>query len=220
MNKDPTDMIWQIVPKLNHEMSRIRGNLLSASEGKDLRTLIVSSALPKEGKTTTAVALAYGLVTQANTRVVLVDGNDKSPALARVFQIPETPGLVGVLTGTASLETAVCETHVPGLKVLPFGDVNHRGDLFSQTGFKELITRLRDTCDYVILDSSSLMTSSGATLATADFQGVILVIRCESTKRVVVHESLDLLRRIHGNVLGVVLNRRVFHIPRFVFRWL
>lgn len=191
-------------------LTSLQGSLLSAANGKGVRSMLITSGRDREGKSTVAVGLAAAMARQANANVLLVDANFRRPALAGLFGLSAEPGLREFLTGTPG-EQVIQKTDEPRLSLLTAGGAGTIAELLSS-----IPERLRALCegfDYVVFDGDSTLTSSEAALLAQYVDGVVLVAECEQTKWEILSLCKDKLARLGGKVLGVVLNKRQFYIP-------
>ncbi len=188
----------------------LQGSLLSAANGKGMRSLLVTSGRDQEGKSTVAIGLAVALARQANARVLLVDGNFRRPALANLFGLSVEPGLREFLTGSSG-EQVIQKTDEPRLSLLTSGGSGSVAELL--TKLPERLQVLCEGFDHVIFDGDSTLTSSEAVLLARHVDGVVLVAECEQTKWEILSLCKEKLARLGGTVLGVVLNKRQFYIP-------
>jgi len=191
-------------------LAGLQGSLLSATKGKAIRSLLVTSGRDQEGKSTVATGLAVALARQANAKVLLVDANFRRPALAGLFGLSAAPGLSEFLTGSPG-EQVIQKTNEPRLSLLTTGGSGSVAELL--TKLPERLNALCDGVDYVVFDGDSTLTSSEAALLAQHVDGVILVAECEQTKWEILALCKEKLSRLGGQVLGVVLNKRQFYIP-------
>jgi capsular exopolysaccharide synthesis family protein len=184
----------------------IRTSLLLSSSGRPPRTIVVTSAAPSEGKTTTAVNLAISL-TQTGSKVVLIDADMRKPRIHKVFPNASSVGLSAFLAGASTLKEVIHETNVPGLMVMPCGlTPPNPGELVLSTGFRKMLETLREYFDYVVLDSPPLGNVSDARILAVAVDSTILVVKAFSTSRHHVRDAAAHLLSAHAKVGGVVLN--------------
>src|SRR5262249_12870983 len=134
------------------------------------KTIVVTSAAPSEGKTTTAINLAISL-TQTGSKVVLIDADMRKPRVQTVFPVANSLGLSSFLAGAANLKDVIYETKVPGLMVLPCGVTPpNPGELILSAGFRKMLEALANYFDYIVLDSPPVGNVSDARIlaVTAD----------------------------------------------------
>jgi capsular exopolysaccharide synthesis family protein len=200
------------------ELSSVQANLLSASSDKDIKTLFITSCYALEGKTISAISMAYGLSTNANAKVLLVDGNPYSPKIHELFNVNRSPGLSDMLLSKAEYNELLIRTEYENLAIIPNGTkVSNMIDIFRSETFKDKLNFLKQRVDYLILDGPSVLSSSDASVISKHFDGVILVVECEKTRWEVVQLAKDRIDKIGGNILGIILNRRKYYIPKALY---
>ncbi len=208
--------IRHIADKNISAMAGIQGNLLSAARGMTIKSLMVTSGRDREGKTTTAVSMAYALARQTQASILLVDANFQRPSLAGVFRIDADPGLREYLLADGENPDAIHDTEEPLVKVLPNqGRIGNASELMAAFDLK--LQRLKSMYDYVIVDADSILHSSEAVIMTPFVDGVVLVAECEQTKWEILTLAREKVERMGGNVLGVALNKRRFYIPGMLY---
>jgi succinoglycan biosynthesis transport protein ExoP len=185
----------------------LRASILLSNLVRPPRVLLVASALPQEGKTTVAINLAIALSRVGTT--CLVDTDMRKPGLARVLQLGGTRGLSDVLAGQLSLQDALVGVHFsPRLAILPAGSTAQTVDsLFHQQVLRTMLETLKDTFQYIVIDSPPLIPYADGRVISSIVDGVILVGRCGSTKRQSLAQCAEMLDTLHAPLLGVVLNR-------------
>ncbi|MBF0186360.1 MAG: hypothetical protein HQL50_00370, partial [Magnetococcales bacterium] len=138
------------------ELSLIQEILFNAAHGHEPRTLAVTSALAREGKTTIAVIMAKSLVMHSHARVLLIDGNEHHPALHDLFECRQSPGLVDAILDEEALFTPQA-SDLDGLDILTFGLQHDRmGTLYRSPRFAEMIATMQEKYDYVIMDGAAV----------------------------------------------------------------
>jgi capsular exopolysaccharide synthesis family protein len=186
----------------------IRTNILFMRPDKPARTLLITSAGPQEGKTTTAINIAVTFAL-SGMRVLLVDTDLRRPRLHKAFGVPATPeGVSKAIVGQGDALDMVRETGVPNLWLLPCGAIPpNPAELLHADRFKHIVEQLTNAFDRVIFDSPPVGAVTDATLLSRLLDGTILVARAGVTSK----ESLLRTRRLvtdgsTGNVMGCVLN--------------
>lgn len=179
--------------------------LLSASPVP--RLILLTSALPSEGKTTTAVNLAATLAALGN-KVVVVDCDMRRPACHRATGVENNPGFVQCLTGRVDLKGAILP--VPGvqnLSVIPCGPIPpNPAEVLSSPVCADLLRRLRNQFEYVLVDSPPLLSVADSRILATLVDAVVLVARAHSTPYDVVRRARSLLYGSGARILGVALN--------------
>ncbi|MCG6550691.1 MAG: CpsD/CapB family tyrosine-protein kinase [Candidatus Magnetominusculus sp. LBB02] len=200
------------------ELLNFKGNLMSTASGKTVKSIMVTSAMNGEGKTTAALSLAYTLAVNAKDRVYLVDCSWNAPTMDKVFNFKELPGILDYFLDEISLEKVVRQTQMSNLSLIPFGrNAASSMEILKPELLKDKIAELKSSCDYIIFDSAAIMGSADMAVLSAFFDGVILVIECEKTKWQVVELAKRKLEDAGANIIGVVLNKRKFYIPRRLY---
>lgn len=199
-------------------LAGVQGSIVSAAENKDVRTILVTSCNRGEGKTVTAIGMAYALANHSNAQVLLVDCNLTAPALHQCFGVPRQPGLVEYLGGQSGLEECASLTDDPGLFLLPHGGAGPVSfEIFRSQSFVKKLAALKEKFDYVICDGSAVFSSSDASMIAKSFDGIVLVVECERTRWEVVQDAKERLAKAGGSILGVALNKRRYYIPKAIY---
>jgi polysaccharide biosynthesis transport protein len=174
------------------------------------RMLVITSACPGEGKTTAAVNLALTLANM-NRRVLLIDGDIRSPRLARIFGLDNSSGVTDLLRepspSDSFLDSVIKTTTVANLHVLTSGPTLPAGvDLLFGTSIAELISRYRERFDMVLIDTPPMLSMPDARVLGRIADGVILIARSGKTSRAAVLAAYRRLVEDHTNVVGIILN--------------
>ena len=184
----------------------VRTSLLLSSSGRPPRVMVVASAAPSEGKTTTAVNLAISL-TQTGSKVVLIDTDMRKPRVHTIFSLNGSTGLSGLLTGSSKLKDVIYPTAISGLFVIPCGITPpNPGELILSTGFGKMLDALREYFDFVVMDSPPVGNVSDARILAATADSTILVVKAFSTSRHQAQGAVAHLTNAHARIGGVVLN--------------
>ncbi len=190
-----------------HESVRtLRNSILLANFDRRYRSLLVTSAAPGEGKTTTAANLAAAHAEQGK-RTLLIDGDLRRPSVHRSFNLPSVVGLSNVLMG----EIPWREARVPlealeGLDILPAGPPSRRAAELIERGLTELLEEASSEYDLVILDAPPLLGFAEPLQMATAADGVLVVARAGQTSRKAVASVLATLHRLRAKVVGIVLN--------------
>ena len=188
---------------------RLRTRLRCANRGAALQTVVVSSSIHSEGKTSTSVNLAIVLA-ESGTKVLLVDADLRRPGVARYLGLEESIGLSGVLSNSVALEDAVQGWGTGGaLKVLPSGRaVPNPIELFSSPSMKELMSRFEDEFEVVIMDAPPLVPVADSAMLGTIASGVLLVVSADGrTHRSHLSQAVASLEAANARVLGLVINK-------------
>ena len=186
----------------------LRANLLAAARDAKARTILVTSALEGEGKTTTAVNLAVALA-QVGKSVVLISADLRFPRVHVLLGIGNEQGLGQVLQGSIELRDALVETPIPNLKVLPTGPVtadDEPVELLQSDRMVDVIRGCRQA-DVVLVDAPPIGPVADSLMLVDLLDGVILVADAREGTRARVAEARHQLAQVGGTILGGVLNR-------------
>lgn len=184
----------------------LRTNLLFSQSAHRLRTLMVTSSAPAEGKTTTSTNLAATFA-QQGMRVVLVDCDLRRPRVHEVFGTDSEPGLTHLVLSYASFADAVRPTQVENLSVLPAGVLPpNPSELLGSDAMARVLEELRARFDLVILDTPPVLLAPDASILGAGADGVLLVVRAGVTERSAVKQTVQQLATVGAHLLGTVLN--------------
>jgi polysaccharide biosynthesis transport protein len=183
-------------------------SILSSMYPKPPQTLLVTSLLPGEGKTTTALNLAIGLA-QRGHNVLIVDADLRKPGISEALSAPYGKGLTGLLTGEVGLGQAIKKLlATPHLWVLPSGsELANPAQLLASDSMQSTLTELRQRFKYIVLDSPPLLPVADALGLSTLVDGVILVIESGATPREAAARARKILGHVRANILGLVLNK-------------
>jgi protein-tyrosine kinase len=183
----------------------LRSRLYRMREGQALQTVLISSAIPAEGKTVVSTNLAYALVRQRGCRVLLIDADLRSPRVHTLLGAPAAPGLADYLQNTATEFDVTQRGGEDGFCFIPAGNhVTHPSELISSARMKHFLERVRPAFDWVIIDSPPALPVADASVLGGLADGVLLVVRASSTPSEASVRACKELRDAH--ILGVVLN--------------
>jgi capsular exopolysaccharide synthesis family protein len=184
----------------------LRSSLKWGQVGNTTRTLAVTSANPREGKTTTSTNLAAVFALEGK-QVLLIDCDVRRTRLHRAFRVPRNPGLVQVLRGMLPPATAVRTTFISGLSFLPAGhDTDNFPDLLGSERMRTLLAELSGDFDVIVLDTPPVLAVADAIAIAPLVDGVVLVVQSGVTDRRAVQQSLQQLERVGAQLVGAVLN--------------
>jgi capsular exopolysaccharide synthesis family protein len=184
----------------------LRTKILQAGEREGMRAFVVTSAGVAEGKTLTALNLAWLLAQTEGVRALIIDSDLRRPCATDYLGIDARPGLSEVLGGELRLEDAIVRLEPSGLHLLPGGrprdDV---AELLSGPSYSRLLTEVRRMFDYIIIDAPPLGIFTDANVLMSRADGGLLVIRAGKTRYSTIDKLLDQMPK--ERLLGIVLNR-------------
>ncbi|MFD4009180.1 polysaccharide biosynthesis tyrosine autokinase [Brachybacterium atlanticum] len=185
----------------------LRTNLQFMACTAEGRTLLITSALPSEGKSSTAINLA-AVFSQAGKRVLLIDADLRRPSVAAYTGLEGSAGLTTVLAGDADLMDVVQPMQAGGLDVLTSGVVPpNPSELLASSRMGELLAEAESRYDHVILDTSPLLAVTDPVVLAPRVGGTVVVARSDRTRRSQLEVAIDRLSAVGAPVLGIVLNR-------------
>ncbi|QNJ93806.1 polysaccharide biosynthesis tyrosine autokinase [Mycolicibacterium fluoranthenivorans] len=183
---------------------KLRTNLQFLAVDNPPRVIVLTSSVPSEGKSTTAINLALALA-EADYSVVVVDGDLRRPTLHKYLDLVGSVGFSTVISGQASLDDALQKSSVADLTVLTAGAVPpNPSELLGSQSAKAALAELRSRFDYVIVDSTPLLAVTDAAILAAASDGVLMMTRFGYTKREQVTHAIANLHNVGATVLGAV----------------
>lgn len=184
----------------------IRTSILYDAD-RPIKSLLVTSAMPGEGKTTVVSNLALSIA-QAGYSVVVVDANLYRPALHRIFDLSTEVGLSSLLRKEVSLPDALQDTEITGLRVITSGPLpTNPSELFDSPELYVQIERLKEAFDYVLIDSPAVLAATDAAVMSPFADGVLLVVERARAHHEQVQAARDQLRAVNARMAGIVANR-------------
>ena len=194
-------------PNFVEAIKTLRTNLLFSSAEEGLRSVVVTSAGPGEGKSIVAANLALALA-QAGQRVLLIDADMRRPRVHEIFEVAAEPGLSNVLTGNAKLVEALRRSAVPGLQLLGAGHIPpNPAELIGSRRWVEFMAALEDHFDWLIIDTPPVLAVSDSAIAANRASGVIFVVASDKTSRQAAREAVGQLESANAHIIGSILNR-------------
>jgi capsular exopolysaccharide synthesis family protein len=182
----------------------------------------VTSALPREGKTTAAANLAVTLA-QLGDKTVLVDADLRKPGIGRLLNLGtgKYAGLSSYLAGVSSLDlVTVPHPAIPNLAAIPTGPLPpNPADLLSSHRLTDAIAELRTKYKFIVIDSPPIMAATDAVILSVQADGVLLVVRSGETPKEAFTRTRDLLISVKSHLLGVVLNAVDASAPDYYYSY-
>ncbi len=184
----------------------IRTNLLFMTPDRPLRTMLVTSSGPREGKSTTVINTGITMA-QSGNRVLLVDTDMRRPRLHRAFGVPNELGVSSTIVGEATIAQIVKSTEVPNLFVAPCGPIPpNPAELFHAKAFRDFVDAAVESFDRVIFDSPPVNAVADPLVLSTQVDGVLVVFRASVTPRALAQRTIRTLRAVKAHILGAVLN--------------
>ncbi|TCS70821.1 CpsD/CapB family tyrosine-protein kinase [Effusibacillus lacus] len=186
----------------------LRTNIQFAGVDRQIKTLMVTSAGPGEGKTTTVTNLAIAMA-QSGKKVILVDGDLRKPTIHNTFYISNRLGLTNLLTGQAEFVKVVHRIPELPLDVIPAGSIPpNPADFLGSQPMQRLIASLREEYEMVLVDTPPILPVTDGQLLASYIDGVLLVLGCNKVQIDHARKAIALLKHVGANVIGSVLNNK------------
>ena len=196
----------------------LRTNLIFSSVESSGSVILVSSANPAEGKSTTAANLSIALALNG-AKVVVIDADLRRSTLHEHFGLSKTPGLSDLIVGKCQASEAIHTTRFMGLQVLPCGySAPNPAELLGSANMREVMKALRTCYDWVVIDTPPLLPLADTLILTPMVDGVVLVVSAEASSRIVVQRAIDQILSTGGKVTGVVLNKVDVMLNSYYYR--
>jgi len=193
---------------ISEQFRTIRTNIQFSTVDQEVRTLMVTSSGPGEGKSTTTANLAV-VFAQQGKKVLLVDADMRKPTVHYTFNQINTYGLTSVLTRQMSLEQAVRESDDENLAILTSGPIPpNPAELLSSRAMEHFFTSALELFDIVVFDTPPLLAVTDAQILANKCEGTILVVSSGKTEKEQLLKAKNLLDTAQSKLLGVVLNNK------------
>src|SRR6266576_3921457 len=219
-----TQLAAQHLPKsqMSESFRALRTSILLSLADHPPQVILVTSALPREGKTTAAANLAVTLA-QLGDSTVIVDADLRKPGIGRLLNLGggKYAGLSSYLAGVSSLDL-VCVPHptIPNLVAIPTGPIPpNPADLLSSDKLADGIAELRTKFKFIVIDSPPVMAATDAVILSVQADGVLLVVRSGETPKAAFTRTRDLLNSVKCRILGVVLNAVDSSAPDYYYSY-
>jgi len=218
------ELVAQHAPKsqMSEAFRALRTSLLLSQAGHPPQVILVTSALPREGKTTAAANLAVTLA-QLGDRTLLIDADLRKPGVGRLLNLGDGKyaGLSSYLAGVSSLDLVnIQHPLIPNLSAIPTGPLPpNPADLLSSHKFADAIVELRTKFKFIVIDTPPIMAATDAVILSVQADGVLLVVRSGETPKEAFTRTRDLLVSVKCHLLGVVLNAVDSSAPDYYYSY-
>jgi len=218
------ELVAQHLPKsqMSEAFRALRTSILLSQAERPPQVILVTSALPREGKTTAAANLAVTLA-QLGDSTVLLDADLRKPGIGRLLNLVggKYAGLSSYLAGVSSLDlVTVPHPTIPNLAAIPTGPLPpNPADLLCSHKLGEAIDELRTKFKFIVIDSPPIMAATDAVILSVLVDGVLLVVRCGETPKEAFTRTRDLLNSVKCRILGVVLNAVDSSAPDYYYSY-
>lgn len=183
----------------------LRTNMMFSSVKEPLRTVIVTSPAPEEGKSTALANLAVTMA-QGGRSTIIVDADLRRPTQHEIWGVAQEPGLTTLMLEGGTSALPLVETGVENLRLLPAGPLPpNPADLLGSERMDVIVERLVEEAEIVLFDAPPIVTVTDAVLLSAKLDGVLMVVRAGSTRRDDAEQARNLLERLDVRVVGALL---------------
>jgi succinoglycan biosynthesis transport protein ExoP len=208
-SKEVVETVTQVRPQsqMAESYRALRTSLLLSNLGAPPKVIMVTSARPQEGKTTTSINTAIVLA-QKGVRVLLIDADLRRPSVHKALGMGPRSGLSNVLTGSATMQQTITTSPIlPNLFIMPAGTPPpNPAELLASSNMRDLIAELRELYDHIVIDTPPTLSVTDAVVLSPRADATILVIRSGHTTKQALRRSRDILMQVNAHVAGVLLN--------------
>src|SRR5271157_4554545 len=208
-SKEVVETVTQVRPQsqMAESYRALRTSLLLSNLGAPPKVIMVTSARPQEGKTTTSINAAIVLA-QKGVRVLLVDADLRRPSVHKTLGMGPRSGLSNVLTGSATVQQTITTSPIlPNLFIMPSGTPPpNPAELLASSNMRDLIAELRQQFDHIVIDTPPTLSVTDAVVLSPRADATILVIRSGQTTKQALRRARDILMQVNAHVAGVLLN--------------
>jgi exopolysaccharide transport family protein len=219
-SKEAVELVTQVRPQsqMAESYRALRTSLLLSNLGAPPKVIMITSALPQEGKTTTSINCAVVLA-QKGIRVLLIDADLRRPSIHKTLGMGPRSGLSNVLTGSATLQQTITQSPIlPNLSVLPAGTPPpNPAELLASTNMREVLEELRGQYDHIVVDTPPTLSVTDAVVLSPRADAIVLVIRSGHTTKQALRRSRDILMQVNAKVSGVLLNAVDLSSPDYYY---
>ena len=192
---------------VSESLRSIRTNVLFRTGNVPSRTLLVTSAVPKEGKSFMSANLA-AVLAMAGSRVILIDADLRRPSTHLLFDLSDDQGLSEVLAGTRSIDEVIQQSHVPNLEVISSGPIPpNPSELLGSDEMKRIPELLSERYDIIIIDSPPATAVADPIVLAPLADGVVLVVEANRTRKPVVMQAITRLQQVQAKIIGGIVNK-------------
>ncbi len=219
-SKEAVELVTQVRPQsqMAESYRALRTSLLLSNLGAPPKVIMITSALPQEGKTTTSINCAVVLA-QKGIRVLLIDADLRRPSIHKTLGMGPRSGLSNVLTGSATLQQTITRSSIlPNLSILPAGTPPpNPAELLASANMRDVLEELRGQYDHIVVDTPPSLSVTDAVVLSPRADAIVLVIRSGQTTKQALRRSRDILAQVNAKVSGVLLNAVDLSSPDYYY---
>ncbi|WP_350020183.1 CpsD/CapB family tyrosine-protein kinase [Priestia flexa] len=193
---------------ITEQYRTIRTNIQFSNVDSDIRSIMVTSSFPSEGKSTTTANLAV-VFAQQGKKVLFVDADLRKPTVQYTFQLENHVGLTNVLTRQTTLRSAVQTSHIESLSILTSGPIPpNPAELLGSQTMEDLMNEMYENYDIIIFDTPPVLPVADANILANLCHGIVLVVKSGGVDRDSALKATEILKGAKGKLLGAVVNQK------------
>ena len=205
---------------ITEELKNMKLYIRSKSGQNNIRTILFTSSIPGEGTSTILVNFANEIAINGES-VIVVDTNLRNPTLHKLMNVENIDGIAEIIEKRKPLIETIKKTDTENMQIITHGKQSERTITgFSTNTIKPIIDELKSHADWVLFDSPPIHTYSDAAILANEVDGVIMVVQAEKTKWEVAQSARDNIAKGKAKILGAVLNKKQFHIPALLYKFI
>lgn len=186
----------------------LRTNLQFLDIDREIKSIVITSSIPGEGKSTIAINLAMSMA-QLDKKILIIDCDLRKPVLHKFFKLNNRQGLTNILAKKEDFKDNINKINkLDNLDVLTSGPTPpNPSELLNSKSMKEFLNSIRDEYDLIVIDSPPVGVVSDSTILSTLVDGTILVVSAKTTDRTLIKRSKEQLEQVDANILGTILNK-------------
>jgi len=199
----------------------LRNTIESETKEHNTRTIVFTSAVGGEGKTTILSAFARVLAIGQGGKILLVDCSIRNPRLHRLFGVENDKGIIDYLDGREDFPNLIHHLGMTALDLITAGiteDVDISMPFFNSDRMSLFMREVSEAYEYVLIDTSAVLEAPETPIISSYSDGVIMIIHIGKTRREVIKRAMLMVEKLDGRFIGTVLNKKKYYIPEFIYR--
>lgn len=199
-------MVRDPFSQVSEQFRRLRNSIHALNSDGASRTVMMTSSIRGEGKTVATLNLAIAMAELPQMRVLVLDADHQSPQVEGYLGLPRRQGITEVLQGRLPLDQSIRNTAIDRMDVMGAGSPPHNpADILNVDRIRSVLNALKRRYDYIFIDAPSALTMNSPSVLGSLADGIVLVVRLNSTPKALVEEAYQLLENLGGNILGTCL---------------
>lgn len=207
-NENEQEMLQTLGFQVRESYKKARTGIAYSLIKKGCKKIVFTSSMKSEGKTITSANIAVALAQQVNTKVLLLECDLRRPRVHVALGLTPTPGLTNYLNEECMLDEILKHTNTPNLMSICYGAIPpNPSELLSSEAMKDMVKELESRFDYIIFDTPPINVVVDAMPIIKLSDGVVIVVKNESTTYPNLNKAIDTVRRSDGKILGIIVNQ-------------